>query len=120
MSAFTPNAVLSVFPNLEAAESTDAWGYPVDDPDPAAPTAAKSGMYAYVTQTTKNVYDPGTGQVTRIAQFTVRCRPGAWKFQEDDRIRDERTGVMYQVNGVKDNTGVVQRTDIVLTCKRVN
>jgi hypothetical protein len=120
VSAFSPNAVLSVFRDQGATESTDDWGYPVDDPNPAEAVADAAGLYAYVTQTTKSVFDPGTGQVTRIAQFTIRCRPGAFAFSESDRIRDERTGVMYQVNGVKDNAGVVQRTDIVLTCKRVN
>lgn len=127
MSAFVPNAVLSVFPNLADTEGTDDWGYPVDNPNPDVSIAAKTGIYALITQGSgvssmagQTVNDPGTGNVTVVTKFVIRCRPGAWDFQPDDRVRDERTGLIYQVNNVKANAGVVQQADIVLSCKRVN
>lgn len=119
MSQYIPNARVSVFRDKPATQTTDGWGQQVDDPAPTSVTADATGLPVYISQKTQNVSDPGSGTITVVTTYTVRARPAAFAFERTDRLQDAKTGAVYQVNAVSANTGTVQATDIVLTCKRV-
>lgn len=116
---FLPNAWVSVYRDTPAKQTVDAWGQQVDDPAPTAATADATGLPAYISQSTQRVADPGSGTVTVVSLYKIRLRPRAFTFASSDRLKDERTNAVYQVNAVNDNIGTVQYADVVLICKRV-
>lgn len=108
-----------MYRDTPAKQTVDAWGQQVDDPAPSAASADATGLPAYISQNTQRVADPGSGTVTVVSLYKIRLRPRAFVFTSTDRVKDERTGAVYQVGAISDNVGTVHAADIVLTCKRV-
>jgi hypothetical protein len=76
------------------ADTVDQYGDPVDLLNPAA-----SGVPFSILEQQSNEMDPSTGE-SRVVRFVLgRCYPGV-DLKRGDRVRDERTGVLYAVDGV--------------------
>lgn len=94
---------------------------PVDDYDDAvdSDTVVATGLPASITPKSRRTYDPGSGQHTIINEYVVDLRPHAFEFTERDRVRDDRTGTVYQVETVETSAAMLMQEVIQLTCSLV-
>jgi hypothetical protein len=54
-----------------------------------------------------------------MTRFRLRPRAGGPALTEQARIKDQRTGLFYLVDGLPEDNGVVNAADIVVLCRRV-
>jgi hypothetical protein len=94
---------------------------PADDYDDAveSDTEVATALAACITPKSKRTFDPASGQVTVIEQFEIAFRPRAFEFTERDRVRDDRTGKVYQVESVTTSSAMLMQEAIRLTCSMV-
>lgn len=78
-------------------------------------TVVARGLPAWIEETTRSTMDPGTGQRLVLNGYKVLLRPRVFAFEETDRIRDERTDLVYQVETVGITSGFAS-TNIRLFC----
>lgn len=89
MNATTTVTILRTGPG-----SVDAYGDPVDNN-----TSAATGVPFSILEQSSQESDPTTGE-SRVVRFVFgRCYPNV-DLRRGDRVRDERTGVLYSVDGV--------------------
>lgn len=79
-------------------------------------TVAASGIPASLLEQTRRTTRPADRR-SQVIRF-VACRlPASTDIQPDDRIKDERTGVIYSQDDSLHNNGVVIGTDIKLALR---
>lgn len=110
-----PSTTITVLRTNEASPPVDAWEDATE-----SDTVAASGLPASIEEQTKRKSDPGSGSVTMVEGFRVSLRPRAFDFATADRIRDERTGLVYQVETVGSSTPGLMQSCIRLFCTRVS
>lgn len=120
MSAFIPNTTVSVFRDQPETEETQGvYGDYLPKPDPPAEDADATGLYARLTDAGQRTYQPAGGEATVVHRYKIVLRPEAFAFSEQDRVKDERTGRIYLVDGINEELGTEQKSDIILTVRRV-
>lgn len=110
MTAFIPTTRVTV----ERAElAADTWG----DVRPSTVDLV-TGVPAAITEGVslagarhQLTHQPVNGRGGVIEEYTIRLRPGT-DVTEDDRLRDERTGAVYQVRSVFNPQSVAGLSDI--------
>jgi hypothetical protein len=105
-----PSTTVSVL----RGETLDEFGEPAD-----ADTVVKAGMPACITPKTERTFNPASGQVTVLDTFQIELRPRAFEFTERDRVKDERTGLIYQVESVRTSSAMLMQEAITLRCSMV-
>ena len=110
-----PTTTVSVLRVDEDNPPTDEWGDPVDVPD----TVVASKLPATVQPVNSAYFDPGSGQVLTRQLWSVTLRPGAFAFQATDRVKDENTGEVYQVEDVTASPARLMQGVIHLRCTQV-
>lgn len=122
MSAFRPNTLISVF--LEDAatdDTTDDYGYDVPNSDPGPALADAADWPAFRSDGGQTTTQNGAGNrtVVRLTRFRLRPRAGAPVLTEQSRIKDQRTGILYMIDKLPEDNGVVGAADLVVLCRRV-
>lgn len=112
MSAFVATTTIAV---LDRAETEDSYGDPV-----SSSVIVASGIPAHLYQQSQRVFDPSTGRFTTVTGFGIRVRSGAFDFTANDRVKDERTGLVYSVDSATTTTSPAMAGDVQLTAKRVS
>lgn len=117
MSSFIPNTTIRV---ERDNASTPATGTHVDGygPNSSNWTAVASGAPAYVFEDSQSTWDPATERRTIRSVFVVRLRPDA-PVQDRDRLVDERSGDMYQVDTISQEASTVALADIRVVTIRI-
>lgn len=92
---------------------SDGW-----DDLPETDTVAAVGLPAWIEHTERRTIDPASGRAVVINGFKVLLRPRVFAFRESDRIKDERTGQVYQVETVATTSGFMNE-NIRLFCTQV-
>lgn len=114
MSVFVPTTTVAV---LSRDSTTDSYG---DEVESSAELAGFTALPAYIAGTSERVFDPVSGRVTVIEGVVIRLRPGAFTFAEHDRVRDNNTGLVYQIDTVSQGSSLVGDPDVRLTAKQVS
>lgn len=91
MSAFIPSTTVSV---LRSVSAQNAWG---DDVDTNTPIA--TGLPAAVVEDKQRSYLASEQRGGVVEYFAIRFRPGT-DVREGDRLLDERSTAIYQVDTV--------------------
>lgn len=104
----TANCTISI---LRATE-TDGWGDTVDSEVPIY-----SGVRCSLVEQTRRTYLPAEQATRVIRSYAGRVGAGT-DLRKDDRIRDERTGVVYLVLELGDPLSAVMMPDITFTASR--
>ncbi len=117
MTVFIPNTTVRIERDntREPGTGTVVEGY---GPDPSNWTPVATGAPAYVYEDTQTTNDPSSGRMTIREVVAVRLRPGA-PVRDRDRLVDERTGAVYQVDEIFTEASVVGAADIRLVTIRV-
>lgn len=93
--------------------STDAFGDPVD-----TLTEVATGITASIIEQRKTVTNPVDGVVRRVRYTTGRL-PAGTDLRDGDRVKDEKTGVIYMFDASSQVENAVRTNDIHLDLKRV-
>lgn len=107
-----PNTTITVFRN--SGTTADDWGDEIDQDTPAA-----VGLPASIETKQKRTFNPGSGQHTIMDGFQISLRPRAFAFGERDRVKDERSGLVYQVETVSGDAPGLMPQPIKLFCTKV-
>lgn len=110
MTVFIPTTRVTI---ERAEEAPDDWGdvrpsttdYLTGIPAAIVEGVSATGSRGQVT------FQPVNGRGGVVEEFTVRLRPGT-DVTENDRLRDERTGAVYQVKAVFTPQSVVGFADV--------
>lgn len=111
-----PSTTVSALRTNEASPPVDAWGDAVE-----ADTVVASAMPAWVEQATARRMDPASGRMVTIEGWKVLLRPISglgYTPAETDRLKDERTGEVYQVETVYKTTGFMNK-NVRMFCTQV-
>jgi len=73
----------------------------------------KSGILGSVIERTRTNFDPQSSRIVTLRQLTGRFAHGT-DIQDGDRIKDEKTGIIFLVNSVSMPTSVVNKPDLIL------
>lgn len=79
---------------------------------------AHSGVIASIISRSRVISSPDTSEPMTVTSITGRVGSGT-DIQYNDRIKDERTGVIYQIMDMGLNQAPYNTPDIVLTLKQV-
>ncbi|GAA3230705.1 hypothetical protein GCM10017691_23900 [Pseudonocardia petroleophila] len=113
MSWFIPTTTVT----LKRGETTDEFGDAVD-----GNTVVASGLPCAVTQSRglgdQRSFVPSEARGGVVETFTLRFRPNV-HVEEQDRVLDERQGLVYQVISVYNPQSVVGAADVRVTAIRV-
>lgn len=93
--------------------TTDAFGDPVD-----TLTTVATGVTASIVEQRKTVTNPADGVVRRVRYTTGRL-PAGTDIRDGDRIRDEKTNVVYTFDASSQVENAVRTNDIRLDLRRV-
>jgi hypothetical protein len=93
--------------------TTDEFGDEVD-----GSTVHESGIPAYLTEKTETVFDPGT-QTPRVVRMAMALLPHGTDVTDEDRLRDDSSGITYIVDDVIQTNAPGQMTDLKLVLRRV-
>jgi hypothetical protein len=118
MTSFIPNTTVRIERDNATAPAT---GNPVVDgygPDLSNWTPVATGAPAYVFEDEQRTWDPATERATIREVVVIRLRPDA-PVQDRDRIIDERSGALYQVDTISTQGSVVGLADIRVTTIRI-
>ena len=117
MSAFLPNTPIRVEHDNGTAPATgthvDGYG-----PDVSNWTPTATGVPAYLYEDSQTTWDPSAGRMTRREVTVVRLRPGT-PVEDRDRLVDERSGLIYQVDTISAPLAVVDSPDLRVVMIRV-
>lgn len=90
---------------------TDSYGDPVETDD-----VALAGLPVDIADATRTRRDPADGRLVTIAQFKVTVRASCpFEIKPTDRLRDNRTGQILQVETISTTTAWAGRRR-QLTC----
>jgi hypothetical protein len=109
MTVFVPTTTVAVLRGTD----TDPYGDEVD-----TSTAVATGIPAAVTELTEQGFRRVTGRAGVVEGFSIRVRSGV-DVVEQDRLRDERSGAVYQVESVSHPQSIVGAADVRVTAARV-
>lgn len=109
-----PSTTVSVLRTDQTNPPLDGNGDPVD-----SDTVAVSGLPASITPWNQRTLDPASGQYVVVNKFQIQLRPQAFEFTEHDRIQDERTDALYQVENVITSAAMLMQEAITLRCSQV-
>jgi len=109
-----PTTTVSVLRGDEDNPAVDEWGDPID-----VDTVVKAGLPAAIQPTSSTRFDPGSGQLITRQQWSISLRPRVFAFLATDRVRDEATGDVYQVEDVVQSPARLMQQVIHLRCTRV-
>jgi hypothetical protein len=108
-----PSTTVTVYRTDEASPPVNEYGDAVD-----SDIAVATKLPAWIEETTRTTRDPGSGQLLVINGFKVLLRPKVFEFRETDRLVDEHTNLVYQVETVGITSGFAS-TNIRLFCTLV-
>lgn len=90
MSAVLPNTTVSIL----RGETIDEFGDPIDSDD-----SVNAGVPISIIEYSRRIFLPAEGRETIVRQMMGRVRPG-FDIREGDRLRDDRTGEVYLIEGI--------------------
>lgn len=111
-----PSTTLTALRTDESSPPEDGWGDAIE-----SDTVIISGMPAWLEQATARRMDPASGRMVTIEGWRVLLRPITglgYTPAETDRLKDERTGEVYQVETVYKTTGFMNK-NVKLFCTQV-
>lgn len=103
MTVFVPNTLMSLHRDV----STDEFGDPVDDNT----VAESSDLPAVITEKSQRTFLPEELRMDMVQKFVIRLRPGT-DVREGDRLQDQFTNAIYQVQEVVVTPNVVMAGDV--------
>lgn len=106
----TPTTTVSVL----RGTTTDGFGDVVD-----GTTVAASGIPFSLIERTRTVFVPADNRVQQIAIITGRG-PATMDVAAGDRLRDERTGLLYVIDNVSSQQNPAIMPDIRLDLRRAS
>lgn len=115
MTVFVPTSVMDV----QRGSSTDAYGDAID-----TATTVATGLPAAVSEEggvgrgQQRRYRPAENRTTLVETFSIRLRPDA-DIREGDRLVDQRSGAVFQVQDVFNPRSVVGFADVRVTAVQV-
>lgn len=116
MSSFIPTTTITVERNTSPpVTGTEVQGYE-SLPENWTPTA--TGAPADLNEDDQRTWDPSADRMTVREVTRLRARPQL-DLQDRDRITDERTGVVYQVDTITTPSSVTHAADIRATLIRL-
>ncbi len=117
MTAFVPNTTVRVERDNTSPPGTgvEVEGY---GPDRSNWTPTATGAPAYLFEDSQRTWDPAAGRMTVREVVVIRLRPGT-DVQDRDRLVDERTGSIYQVDSLTQEGSVVGVADVRAVTIRV-
>ena len=98
----------------DGEETTDEWGYPVEGDAVVSPRPVP----AQITETRQVVATESDPQAVTVHYYTGRV-PAGTVIADTNRVRDIRTGTIYQVDYVNVPNSVGTPGDIRLDLRRV-
>lgn len=118
MTVFVPTTTVRVERDNGTAPAT---GVQVDGygPDTSNWTPAATGVPAYLYEDSQQTWDPTAGRMTIREVVVARLRPGT-DVRDRDRLVDERTSAVYQVDTVSAPASVVGAADVRAVTVRVS
>lgn len=102
------NTTISILRGTEQ----DGYGDEVDSDTPLY-----TGVAASILGSSRRVYLPAEGATRVIHSYSGRCGAEV-DLRKDDRVRDERSGTIYLVTELADQTSLVMQPDRVFTLSR--
>jgi hypothetical protein len=116
MTAFVPNTTVRIERNNSApVTGTAVEGY---GPDLSNWTPVATGAPAYLHEDSQTTWDPTADRKTIREVTLIRLRPDA-QVQDRDRLVDEQTGAMYQVDTITTESSTVGVNDIRVVTIRI-
>lgn len=106
-----PSTTITHLRGDEDNPATDVYGDAVD-----TNTAVRAGIPACITAASRRTYDPVSGRTLVVNGFNVALRPRSGSFEESDRIQDDRTGDIYQVETVSVSPPMLMQEVTTLFC----
>jgi hypothetical protein len=82
-------------------------------------TAAATGVPAYLYEDDQRTWDPSSSRQTIRTVTICRLRPTV-DLRNRDRVRDERTGAIYQVDTISNEPSVIGLADIRAVTIRID
>lgn len=118
MSHFLPNTTVRIERDNTTAPGTGTVveGY---GPDPSNWTPAATGLPAYRYEDDQRTWDPTEQRATIRTVVVFRLRPDA-PIADRDRIVDERSGEVFQVDTITQDPSTVALADIRAVTLRVS
>lgn len=110
MSAVIPSTTVSIL----RGEVIDEFGDPKD-----SDVSVAAGVPISITENNQRVYIAAEGRLTIIRQQIGRVRPG-FDIREKDRLRDDRTGDIYLVEGISQPLSGVRTLDQRIFLRRID
>lgn len=98
---------------LGGAGGTDEWGYPTEED-----TVVAARVPAHITESRQTVATESDAQAVAVHYYTGRL-PAGTVVTDVHRVRDVRTGTIYQVDYVNTPNAVGTPGDIRLDLRRV-
>lgn len=99
---------------LGGAGTVDDWGYPVEEDT----VVSTEPVPAHITETRQVVATESDPQAVAVHYYTGRV-PAGTTITDANRIRDTRSGIVYQVDYVNTPNAVATPGDIRLDLRRV-
>lgn len=118
MTAFVPNTTVRIERDTAGEPGPGAPVVEGYGPDRSNWTPVATGAPAYVFEDEQRTWDPAAGRQTIREVMVIRLRPTA-PVQDRDRIVDERTGAIYQVDTISQEASVVGVADIRVVSIRI-
>lgn len=119
MTVFVPNTTVRVERVNATEPATGAVeGYPGDGDAPENWTPTVSGAPAYLYEDEQRTWDPTTGRMSVRDVTRMRARPDL-ALRDRDRVVDELSGLVYQVDTVTTPSTVIGMADVLATLVRV-
>ena len=109
-----PTTTVSVLRGDEDNPAVDDWGDPVD-----VDTVVKAGLAATIQPVNSTTFDPASGKRLTRQQWSISLRPRVFTFLVTDRVRDDATGAIYQVEDVITSPARLMQGVIHLRCTQV-
>lgn len=101
--------------SIYRGSSTNAYGDDLDDN--SAPIA--SGQIASIIEQSRRTFLPAENRTTVVENATGRVKSGT-NITEGDRIKDEKSGRFYLVEGLSNPSAPRGKSDIRLVLRAVN
>lgn len=108
MSAFIPNTLVTILDSPDGTTDADYLGDEVADD-----VVVAEHLPAFWAQKDQRTWDPVAGRQTIIRGYLVKLRPGT-EITENQRVRNERTGEVGQVNQINRRANVDLAGDVEL------
>jgi hypothetical protein len=118
MTVFVPTTTVTIERDNGSVPGTgthvEGYGPLTADWQPVA-----TGLPAYVYEDDQRTWDPATGRLSIRTVSMLRMRPST-DLQDRDRVVDDRTGHVFQVDTVNHEPAVVGLADVRATLVRID